>query len=94
MKTKLIENNCNDLIVFLTGWVCDDNQFKNFSSSKNLLLCWDYSTLDFEFYFSKYNKVSLLAYSAGVLIACLLQDKFPEFDKKENYRFNVKLKFR
>ena len=82
MKTKLIENNCNDLIVFLTGWVCDDNQFKNFSSSKNLLLCWDYSTLDFEFYFSKYNKVSLLAYSAGVLIACLLQDKFPEFDKK------------
>ena len=82
MKTKLIENNSNDLVVFLTGWGCDDNQFKNFSSSKNLLLCWDYSTLDFEFDFSKYNKVSLLTYSAGVLIACLLQDKFPEFDKK------------
>ena len=82
MKTKLIENNSNDLVVFLTGWGCDDNQFKNFHSSKNLLLCWDYSTLDFEFDFSKYNKVSLLAYSAGVLIACLLQDKFPEFDKK------------
>ena len=82
MKTKLIENNSNDLVVFLTGWGCDDNQFKNFSSSKNLLLCWDYSTLDFEFDFSKYNKVSLLAYSAGVLVACLLQDKFPKFDKK------------
>ena len=82
MKTKLIENNSNDLVVFLTGWGCDDNQFKNFSSSKNLLLCWDYSTLDFEFDFGKYNKVSLLTYSAGVLIACLLQDKFPKFDKK------------
>ena len=82
MKTKLIENNSNDLVLFLTGWGCDDNQFKNFSSSKNLLLCWDYSTLDFEFDFGKYNKVSLLAYSAGVLVACLLQDKFPKFDKK------------
>ena len=71
MKTKLRENNSNDLVVFLTGWGCDDNQFKNFSSSKNLLLCWDYCTLDFEFDFSKYNKVSLLAYSAGVLVACL-----------------------
>ena len=82
MKTKLIKNNSNDLVVFLTGWGCDYNQFKNFSSSKNLLLCWDYSILDFEFDFSKYNKVSLLTYSAGVLIACLLQDKFPKFDKK------------
>ena len=81
MKTKLRENNSNDLVVFLTGWGCDDNQFKNFSSSKNLLLCWDYCTLDFEFDFSKYNKVSLLAYSAGVLVACLLKEKFPKFDK-------------
>ena len=81
MKTKLIENNSNDLVVFLTGWGCDDNQFKNFSSSKNLLLCWDYCTLDFEFDFSKYNRVSLLAYSAGVLVACLLKEKFPKFDK-------------
>ena len=91
MKTKLIENNSNDLVVFLTGWGCDDNQFKNFHSSKNLLLCWDYSTLDFEFDFSKYNKVSLLAYSAGVLIACLLQDKFPEFDKKVDLMLNLNL---
>ncbi len=82
MKTKLIENNSNDLVLFLTGWGCDDNQFKNFSSNKNLLLCWDYCTLDFEFDFSKYNEVSLLTYSAGVLIACLLQDKLPKFDKK------------
>lgn len=81
MKTKLIENDSNDLVVFLTGWGCDDNQFKNFLSSKNLLLCWDYCTLDFEFDFGKYNKVSLLTYSAGVTIACLLKDKFPKFDK-------------
>ena len=82
MKMKLIENNSKDLVVFLTGWGCDDNQFKNFSSTKNLLLCWDYCTLDFEFDFSKYDKISLLTYSAGVTIACLLQDKLPKFDKK------------
>ena len=74
MKTKLRENNSNDLVVFLTGWGCDDNQFKNFSSSKNLLLCWDYCTLDFEFDFSKYNEVSLLAYSAWVF-SCLFIKK-------------------
>ena len=46
-----------------------------------MLLCWDYSTFDFEFDFSKYNKISLLAYSADILIAYLLQDKFPKFDQ-------------
>ena len=45
-------------------------------------MCWDYTTLDFDFDFNKYNKISLLTYSAGVTSACLLQDKFPKFDKK------------
>lgn len=83
MKTKLIQNNdSKDLVLFLTGWGCDDNQFRSFYSNDNLLLCWDYSSLDFEFDFSKYNKINLLTYSAGVFIACLLKDKLPTFNKK------------
>lgn len=82
MKTKLIENNNNNLIVFFTGWGCDDNQFKSFSSKDNLLLCWDYSSLELNFDFTKYNKINLLTYSAGVLIACLLKNKLPKFNKK------------
>ncbi len=81
MQTKLIQNNSKDLILFFTGWGCDDNQFKNFRSNNNLLLCWDYSSLDFEFDFSKYDKINLLTYSAGVLIACLIKDKLPKFNK-------------
>lgn len=82
MKTKLIKNNSQDLTLFFTGWGCDDNQFANFKSSDNLLLCWDYSSLSFEFDFSKYDKINLLTYSAGVLISSLLKDKLPKFDKK------------
>lgn len=83
MKAKLIQNdNSNDLTIFFTGWGCDDNQFRNFHSKDNLLLCWNYCSLDFEFDFTKYNKINLLTYSAGVLIACLLKDKLPKFNKK------------
>ncbi len=83
MKTKLINNNSKELILFLTGWGCDDNQFLNFnSSSKDILLFWDYSTLDFEFDFSKYEEFYLLTYSAGVYVAGLIQNKLPNFKTK------------
>lgn len=78
MKTKFIAADSKELIVFLTGWGCDDNQFKNMKSSKNLLICWDYSSLDFEFDFSPYSKVYLIAYSAGVFVAGLIKDKLPK----------------
>lgn len=84
MKTKLINNNSKELIIFLSGWGCDDIQFKNMESSKDVLICWDYSNLEFEFNFSDYNytKYYLIAYSAGVFTAGLLQEKFPPLSKK------------
>ena len=78
MKIKLINNTSNELIIFLSGWGCDDIQFKNMKSSKNVLICWDYSNLDFNFDFSVYEKYYLIAYSAGVFTAGLIQDKLPE----------------
>ena len=78
MKTKLISNNSDELIIFLSGWGCDDGQFKNVSCRRDLLLCWDYSSMEFEFDFSPYKKVWLIAYSAGVFAAGFIKDKLPK----------------
>ena len=82
MKTKLINNNSNELIIFLSGWGCDDIQFKNMKSSKNVLLCWDYTDLKLDFDFNGYKKYYLIAYSAGVFTAGLIQEKLPETEIK------------
>lgn len=82
MKIKLINNNSSELIIFLSGWGCDDIQFESMTSSKDVLICWDYTDLDFKFDFPGYKKYYLVAYSAGVFIAGILQEKFPELDKK------------
>ena len=82
MKTKLISNNSKDLILFLTGWGCDDVQFQSMTSSKDVLLCWDYTDLELNFDFSKYENICLLTYSAGVYVAGLIADKLPKFKLK------------
>ena len=78
MKTKLISNNSCELIIFLSGWGCDDGQFKNVGCRRDLLICWDYSSMEFEFDFSPYKKVWLIAYSAGVFAAGFIKDKLPK----------------
>lgn len=78
MKQKFINNNSDELIIFLSGWGCDDKQFKNMKSSKDLLIFWDYTNLDFNFDFNGYKKYYLIAYSAGVFVAGLIQDKLPQ----------------
>lgn len=82
MKSKLIKKPSDDLIIFLSGWGCDDNQFKNMHSEKNVLLCWDYSDISFDFDASSYKNVHLLAYSAGVFAAGLIKDKLPRLKQK------------
>ncbi len=51
MKTKLVSNNSARLVVFLTGWGGDDVQFKQMTGTSDVLVCWDYSDLGFEFNF-------------------------------------------
>lgn len=78
MESKLlIDNKSNELVIFLSGWGCDDIQFRNMKSSKNVLICWDYTNLDFNFDFSGYEKFYLIAYSAGVFTAGFIENKLP-----------------
>ena len=82
MKLKLIKNSSEDLIIFLSGWGCDDNQFKDIKSQNDILICWDYSDISFDFDASAYKSVYLLAYSAGVFTAGLIKEKLPKLKQK------------
>ena len=85
MLTKFFDVHSDKLLIFLTGWGCDDAQFANMcpNLSFDLLLCWDYSDITFEHKidFSKYKEIYLLAYSAGVFVAGVIQDMLPHFVK-------------
>jgi biotin synthesis protein BioG len=84
MQTKYINNNSKNLVVFLTGWGCDDNQFRFMKNSDNhdLLICYNYTTPDLDFDFSGFKKCLLIAFSAGVFISNILKAQLPEFEKK------------
>jgi malonyl-CoA O-methyltransferase/biotin synthesis protein BioG len=91
MKTKLISNNSRKLIIFLSGWGCDDVQFQNMTSKSDVFLCWDYSDLDFDFNFERYETIDLITYSAGVFVGGLLKDKLPKINKKVAINGNLKM---
>jgi biotin synthesis protein BioG len=91
MKAKLISNDSDRVIIFMAGWGCDDSQFSILSSASDILLCWDYSDLNFDFDFSSYNSVDLISYSAGVFISALIKDKFPILNKKIALNGNISL---
>ncbi len=83
MQTGLINNNSEKLIIFLTGWGCDYNQFRFMKSSEyDVLICYDYTNLDLHFDFSKYKECNLIAFSAGVCVASVIKDKLPQMKKK------------
>ena len=69
MKSKLlINNNSKELIIFMSGWGCDDKQFAGITTSKDLVIFYDYDDLKIDFDFSRYQNFYLIAYSAGVFI--------------------------
>lgn len=88
MKIKLIKNNSDSLFVFFTWWWCDDNQFKNHYTNKDLLLIRDYTSLNFDFDFSQYKNYELLAYSAWALMSSLIKNKLPEFNHTTAINWN------
>lgn len=90
------DNNSPELIVFFSGWGCDYNQFTNLHDRKDVLILYDYQDLQIDFDFGKYEKVYLIAYSAGVFMASILQNKIPNIVKKtavcgNPYLFDEKL---
>lgn len=83
MKSKLlIKNDSQELIIFMSGWGCDDVQFQDMHSGKNVVIFWDYTDLEVDFDFSAYNKFYLVGYSAGVFVAGLLEAKLPKLERR------------
>ena len=76
MKKYLINNNSDTLLIFFTGWGCDEYEFEHLSAACDVLLLYDYSDLKFDFDFSKYKKFNLIAFSAGVFVSSLFNFDF------------------
>ena len=72
----------DELIVFFAGWGCDHNQFADMKDKKDVLILYDYQDLQIDFDFSRYKHIDLIAYSAGVFVASVLQNQIPNLRKK------------
>src|SRR5574344_207158 len=91
MKLELIDNKSDKLILFLTGWGCDANQVRNMKAKKyDVLIAYDYVDTKLDFDFSKYKEINLIAFSACVLMACVLKNKLPKLNKKIAFNGNPK----
>ena len=82
MKQFLLKNNSKNLIVFFCGWGMDEKPFLVRESSQDVLFLYGYEDLGFEFDFSPYENITLLAFSYGVCVAGLVADKIPNVQKK------------
>lgn len=83
MKTYLRNNNSKNLVVFLLGWGLDEKPFDVLESKDfDILFVFDYSSVNLDFDFSKYEKKVLIAFSYGVFMASVIKDYLPEFDYK------------
>ena len=82
MKYFYQDNHSDDLIVFFSGWGCDYNQFTNLHDKKDILILYDYQDLTFDFDFSKYKNIYIIAYSAGVFVASVFSDFIPNVRQK------------
>ncbi|MBR1600529.1 MAG: DUF452 family protein [Alphaproteobacteria bacterium] len=82
MRYFFQNNNSQDLIVFFSGWGCDENQFTNLHDNKNVLILYDYQNLVLDFDFSRYANIYVIAYSAGVFVASITVDAIPNLRQK------------
>lgn len=82
MIGQLRNNKSENLILFFCGWGMDENPFSILKSDSDILFVYDYSEPDFEFDFSKYKKVSLIAFSYGVYASSIAKLDNINFDEK------------
>ena len=95
MKKYLINKNSDNLLIFFTGWGCDEYEFEHLKTDIDVLLLYDYCNLNLDFDFSKYKKFNLISFSAGVFVSSVMNFDF-EIDKKialsgNPYLFDEKL---
>lgn len=81
MKIKHINKNSKNLIIFLTGWGCDNRQFKFINTKNDLLIVYDYSDELLDFNFDGYENYYLITFSAGVFMGGYLKNKLPKITK-------------
>lgn len=82
MQTFLRNNNSNELILLFNGWGMDERPYEPIASSRDILFVSDYTDLELNFDFSKYEKIILITFSAGTFMSAYLQDKLPKLDLK------------
>ena len=95
MKKYLVNNHSDNLIIFFTGWGCDEYEFAHLNSCDDVLLLYDYTDLSLDFDFSVYKNIRLISFSAGVFVASIMNFDF-EINKKialsgNPYLFDEKL---
>lgn len=76
MKQFLINKNSEKLLIFFTGWGCDESEFEHLKANSDVLLLYDYSNLSLDFDFSKYKNIDLIAFSAGIFVASIMNFNF------------------
>lgn len=76
MKQYFINNNSDKLIIFFSGWGCDEYEFEHLKSESDVLIFYDYTDLSYDFDFSKYSQINMLSFSAGVFVGSLFKHDF------------------
>ena len=84
MKQYYINKNSDKLILFFSGWGCDEYEFLHLESDSDVLILYEYFDTNLNFDFSKYKEINLLAFSAGVFMASI----YP-FDFKINKKIAI-----
>ncbi|WP_291951214.1 pimeloyl-ACP methyl esterase BioG family protein [Campylobacter sp.] len=83
MKTYFLHKNqhSSNLILFFSGFGSHFSHFSHLKSDENVLMIYDYTSFEFDFDLSKFEKITLIAFSMGVCVASkILKDV--KFDKK------------
>ena len=76
MKQYFLSKNSDSLLMFFAGWGCDEYAFEHLYSESDVLILYEYNDLKLDFDFSKYKKVELMTFSAGVFVASVFNFDF------------------
>ena len=76
MEAKIYNNHSDKLILVFADWGMDETAFPNLSCTTfDLMICFNYTTLDFHNKFSKYREINIVAWGAGVWAASAAFDR-------------------
>ncbi|MGL5635570.1 MAG: DUF452 family protein [Bacteroidales bacterium] len=80
MKYHHIKHESKSLHIFFAGWGMDEKPFLGLDTDQeDLLICYDYSSLDFDYtILDEYDKIRLTAWSMGVWAAAKVFESFRE----------------